>query len=137
MLPSKRTSTSRYIAINVGKSRPGINVILPEFTKSKDFKFGRATELGETVADIVYSILNQPPEEDAVHRQYILSHGSYHPGQRRAHYEPDWIAPVAKSEDLSRLNSDGNKVKELLYWKEERETYMAINTASLRLNSRL
>ena len=107
----------------MGESRPAIQVSLPEFTNEKDFKFGRITELGESVAHIMAA--RQLPESEAHHRQYVLSHGSYKPGEKRSHYDPDWQAPANDTSDVVNfLNSDGSRVKEALYWKAFHERYI-------------
>jgi hypothetical protein len=66
-------------------------------------------------------------DDEKIHRQYIMSHDSYRPGERRNHYDPDWQAPESKgSDELNRLNNEGNNVKELLYWKEERDRFVIL-----------
>ena len=78
-------------------------------------------DLGESVAQIMYP-KEKASEDEAFHRQYILSHGSFYPGEKRAHYGPQWSPPISQETDvLNRLNGEGSRVKESLYWKEERE----------------
>lgn len=58
------------------------------------------------------------PDNECLHRQYIISHKSYNPGERKVHYDPDWKAPEPEFVDPISHVSTG--VKDALYWEENR-----------------
>jgi hypothetical protein len=93
-----------------------------------DFKYGRATEYGDTVA-VVMNRHNTKNDADKIRQQYIRSHHSYGPGERRKHYELDWTPPDTKREYQIK---DGKSVNDLLYWQEERENELRTKITSLR-----
>lgn len=66
----------------------------------------------------------KPEEDPLIKQRYILSHGSYGPGEQRKHYPADWTpAEYKESVEMKRIANDGGKVKEALYWKENRRRY--------------
>eukprot|EP00842_Homolaphlyctis_polyrhiza_P003990 jgi/Hompol1/4592/HPOL_003748-RA len=115
------------------------DVKLPDFTQEAEFKFGNPSKKDDAVADIMYPALEAPsPESDAkneqVHRQYVLSHGSYKPGERRMHYGPDWQVPNNDQSGVKhRLDNDGNRVRDSMYWEEERLQELCSKLISSRL----
>lgn len=74
-----------------------------------------------THEDIDVRLIINPPknpvvEDEKYKRQYILSHKSYGPGERRMHYGPNWSVPEAPYlKSSTRLDSDGTRVRESLY----------------------
>ncbi|KAI8909042.1 hypothetical protein EDD86DRAFT_275961 [Gorgonomyces haynaldii] len=117
----------------LGKSRSVINAQLPELVNKPDFKFGRVTKLGEPVAKMMHPEVSAP-ESQEIHRRYVLSHGSYLPGERRTHYEQGWTPPAVEDAGVAnRLNSDGSRVKNSLYWKEDREQELHNQLSSARV----
>ncbi|KAJ3324751.1 hypothetical protein HDV06_006059 [Boothiomyces sp. JEL0866] len=98
----------------------GCDVVLPEFTKTDSFRFGKVTQLDESVGKIMYPP-KKPDEDPIIKQRYILSHGSFGPGEQKKHYPPDWTpAEYRETVEMKRLANDGGKVKEALYWKENR-----------------
>ncbi|KAI8851475.1 hypothetical protein BC829DRAFT_117318 [Chytridium lagenaria] len=104
---------------------------LPAFTAHPDFRFGMSTIEEETAKEIMYPV-EIPEEDESVRRQYVISHWSFAPGQRRNHYGPNFIVPERKLESGRIYNdNDGNRAKETLYWTEERakelQTFVVTN----------
>lgn len=101
---------------------------LPAFTSAVEFRFGRATEYGDTVANAMHPLTAVLTAEEAaqVHRKYVLSHKAYSPGEHRRHYEDNWTAPEKNlgSGIENQLEGDGGRTKETLYWDDERVTYL-------------
>ncbi|KAJ3259324.1 hypothetical protein HK103_002522 [Boothiomyces macroporosus] len=98
----------------------GNDAVLPEFTKTDSFRFGKVTQLDESVGKIMYPP-KKPEEDPLIKQRYILSHGSYGPGEQKKHYPADWTpAEYRESVEMKRIANDGGKVKEALYWKENR-----------------
>ena len=82
--------------------------------------FGMSTVEEDTVDVIMYPPPTAASENDEkVRRQYIVSHNSYQPGQRRQHYGPDFQPPDHEGKRDSHDN-DGKRTKDVLYWNEER-----------------
>ncbi|KAI8930321.1 hypothetical protein BC831DRAFT_440097 [Entophlyctis helioformis] len=112
---------------------------LPEFTNDPQFKYGKATRRSEGVADIMHPPV--PPmsaeelsEEDRIHRLYILSHSSYRPGERRMHYGPGWKVPNDQDTFVRhRLDNDGSRVRNTMYWEEEHTQELRSKLISSRL----
>lgn len=81
-----------------------------------------------TDEDIDVRLLINPPQNPGVEdenykRQYILSHKSYGPGERRMHYGPNWSVPERYLKSSTRLDSDGIRVRESLYNDHLRQEY--------------
>jgi hypothetical protein len=93
---------------------------MPSFVGEKDFRFGDKTRIDESVGKIMYP-KNQEKEDPEVYRRYVLSHGSYKPGEQKRHYGHDWNPPEYKeSVEHKRLENDGSRVHDALYWKDNR-----------------
>lgn len=66
----------------------------------------------------------QEKEDPEVYRRYVLSHGSYKPGEQKRHYGPDWNPQeYRESVEHKRLENDGSRVHDALYWKDNRMRY--------------
>ena len=95
---------------------------LPEFTKDPLFKFGMATHEDDDVSQIIHPRKNPDADDEKFRRLYILSHNSYGPGEHRMHYGPNWSVPDAIDlKSQTRLDSDGTRVRECLYWDDKRQ----------------
>jgi hypothetical protein len=118
----------------LGKSRSGVQ--LPEFTADRDFKFGRKTELSESAAKMM-DPHGLAIETEEIHRQYVKSHKSYKPGEKKSHYDDDksCALPFRGEETvmINRLNNDGSRVKESLYWQQELERELKTKLSTSRL----
>ncbi|KAJ2993232.1 hypothetical protein HDV02_002575 [Globomyces sp. JEL0801] len=112
----------------LGKSS-GSDVVLPTFTKETNFRFGKVTlfgknsvfkQLDESVGKIMYP--KKPmPEDPKIIRQYVLSHGSFKPGEQKHHYGVDWKPKeYRETVEKRRLFNDGERVKKAIYWTEHR-----------------
>jgi hypothetical protein len=69
-----------------------------------------------------------PIEEDPeIYRRYLLSHGSYKPGEQKRHYGKSWTPPEVKEvTDRKKLGNDGNRVQAALHWNETAPKYSSI-----------
>ena len=66
----------------------------------------------------------QQKDDPEVYRRYVLSHGSYKPGEQKRHYGPDWNPnEYRESVEQKRLENDGSRVHDALYWKDNRIRY--------------
>ncbi|KAJ3272050.1 hypothetical protein HDV01_006002 [Terramyces sp. JEL0728] len=116
----------------------GSDAVLPGFTKADNFRFGKVTQLGiyiftkdESVGKIMYPP-KKPDDDPMIRQRYILSHGSYGPGEQKKHYDPNWRpAEYRETVEMKRLANDGGKVKEALYWKENRRRYSTLSDREL------
>jgi hypothetical protein len=103
----------------LGRSAGG-NVVLPSFAMENDFRFGKLTHKDEEVSKIMYPQNNGNDDAETI-RRYVLSHGSFQPGEQKRHYGKDWSHPeYRESVEHKRLENDGNRVQAALYWKENR-----------------
>ncbi|KAI9325482.1 hypothetical protein BDR26DRAFT_879371 [Obelidium mucronatum] len=105
---------------------------LPEFCSHPEFRFGMSSFEDVSVKDIMYPPPHVPGEEDEkIRKQYLISHWSYGPGEIRRHYG-DYQVPEHK---LLPDNHDNNglRVKEVLFWAEERSKEMQTKVSSKRL----
>ena len=83
------------------------------------------THEDDDVRLIIHPPKNTEDNNEKFKSQYILSHKSYGPGERRMHYGPNWTVPetpIIKSQ--TRLDSDGTRVRESLYWDDLRQEYI-------------
>nr|KAJ3417994.1 hypothetical protein HK105_000504 [Polyrhizophydium stewartii] len=136
--------------------RPVISsVSLPEFTNDQAFKFGKESKKGtalerlpkQLIGDIDDNadlaavraatevfVVEDDDDVERIHRQYVLSHGSYKPGERRMHYGPNWQAPIEDKKGFKHMiNNDGSRVRESMYWEDQRQQ----ETKSKLISSRL
>ncbi|KAJ3126088.1 hypothetical protein HK098_007886 [Nowakowskiella sp. JEL0407] len=107
--------------------------VLPTFTLHPDFKFGISTIEDDDVKKILYSAL---PEDNAqVKRQYIKSHLSYEPGEQRD-YDYNWTKYPKNSIWGVKIqhDNDGKRVKDSLYWEEERKSHFTIRELGTKLS---
>ncbi|KAJ3220098.1 hypothetical protein HDU67_006854 [Dinochytrium kinnereticum] len=107
---------------------------LPAFTNHEDFRFGMSTLEEETAKEIMYP-RQSVHDDDEIRRQYIISHWSYAPGQRRSYYGPNFVVPE-RSLESGRIHNDndGNRTKEALYWTEERAKELQTIVVTKRLS---
>ncbi|KAJ1569269.1 hypothetical protein HK405_007478, partial [Cladochytrium tenue] len=103
---------------------------LPSVTQHPDFYFGLTAAADVPAKELLYPHL-KPVEED-VRRMYILSHGAYHPGERRHHYGHAFQPP---EHQVIRDNHDNNglRVKDIMYWSEEKAKELGTKVTSQRL----
>ncbi|KAJ3333779.1 hypothetical protein HDU76_003593 [Blyttiomyces sp. JEL0837] len=107
---------------------------LPAFIYHPDFKFGMSTLEEESAKEIMYPFDGKTPQDDdKVRRQYIISHGSYRPGERRQHYGPNFVAPSHEVSKRDKHDNDGKRTKEVMYWHEEIVKELQTKVVSKRL----
>ncbi|KAI9352459.1 hypothetical protein DFJ73DRAFT_795572 [Zopfochytrium polystomum] len=119
---------------------------LPSFTRHPDFSFGMTAADDAAAKDIMYPGLvadaggadcdddddDRGDDKERVRRQYIVSHGSYAPGERRQHYGPSFVPPPHRVLPDSHDNN-GRRVREALVWAEERARERETKLVSKRL----
>ncbi|KAJ3105312.1 hypothetical protein HDU97_008209 [Phlyctochytrium planicorne] len=89
----------------------------------------------ETAKEIMYPGLENANNNEDVRRQYIISHWSYGPGERRKHYGPSFVVPDRTIESGRMHNdNDGNRTKQALYWTEERAKELQTVVVTKRLS---
>ncbi|KAJ8325638.1 hypothetical protein QVD99_002099 [Batrachochytrium dendrobatidis] len=126
----------------LGKSAPLITP-LPDFTNDASFKFGKVSKKEVTVAEIMYPPPLDSDLDDSLeaqekrrnhHRQYLISHGSYAPGERRMHYGLEWTTPNHDIKGAKqRFDNDGSRVQDAMYWEDVRLQEIKSKLVSSRL----
>ncbi|KAJ1332745.1 hypothetical protein BSLG_008374 [Batrachochytrium salamandrivorans] len=116
---------------------------LPEYTNDVDYKFGQASKKDISVAEIMYPPPSAEDLDDSFegeqrrqsnHRNYVISHGSYKPGQRRMYYGNNWVAPNYEAKGVNQCyDNDSSRVRDSMYWEESRMQELHSKIVSSRL----